>query len=115
MRVRTGRLEKLRLAETGYPEAIEVGNGQHSIQSLAAVAPPAAAVCRHLAGSLSAGPERAQFAIDGRAAFPVLKLKCPQPMAQPLVQLPPDPRRLRQSEVAFPTPQIDPQPFHRLR
>jgi hypothetical protein len=85
MRVRTGRFEKLRLAETGYSEAVEVGNGQHSIQSLAAVAPPTAAIGRHLAGNLGAGAEGAQFPIDGRTTFPMLELDRSQPMAQPLV------------------------------
>ena len=42
MRVRTGRFEKLRSRESGYPQAIKVGNGEHRVQQFCAVAPPTA-------------------------------------------------------------------------
>jgi len=84
MRVRTGRFEKLRLAETGDTEAIEVGDSQDALNRAVAIAPPRATVSRHLAGNLGASTQRAQFAVHRRTAFPMLELKRSQPMAQPL-------------------------------
>ena len=48
VRDRTGRFERLRLAESGGIESVEVGNGQHPVQRAMAVTPPTVRVRSHL-------------------------------------------------------------------
>ena len=48
MRVRTGRFEKLRSREAGHAKPVEVAMVSTVLSSMSAVAPPAAAVRRHL-------------------------------------------------------------------
>src|SRR5882672_12093726 len=44
----------------------------------------------------------------------MFELDGPQPVPQPLIQLAPDLRRLRQPEVSLPTQNIGPQTIHRI-
>src|SRR5258707_12915608 len=72
MRVRTGRFEKLRSAETGDTQFVGPSEIQHPLQKHSAVAPPAAGIGRPLGPHTGVNSPPPQFAYGGRHAFSLL-------------------------------------------
>jgi hypothetical protein len=109
MRVRTGRFEKLRSGESRDTQTVEMSDRQHAVQRQGAVVPPAVRVAGDAGRDVLAGAQTAQFSEDRSAASPLLQLRCPQPVARPLIQFAHGPGRLRQSEVRLPARHVIPQ------
>jgi hypothetical protein len=63
MRVRTGRFEKLRSTESGYPQFVGPSEVQHAIEEHSAVAPPAAGMGRHICRYIGRSSPLAQFGV----------------------------------------------------
>ena len=84
MRVRTGRFEKLRSGESGNTEVVEVGDAQHTVEALAAGAPPAAGVAGDARGQVRAGTLTSRSRLPGRpfsheARSPQVRERDPSP------------------------------------
>jgi hypothetical protein len=78
MRVRTGRFDGLRLrGQSGYPELIEVADGEGSVNGQSGVVPPASGVAGDLRRLIMREPARAQLPIDHPSPTPVLQMQRP--------------------------------------